>query len=45
MPECRASYQESDFDEQFPKNEKSQVEELEFNLRQDFVFKRRLVNT
>lgn len=33
-----------DLDEQFPKKRKAEVEELEWNIRQDFLFKRRLVN-
>lgn len=33
-----------DFDDQFPKKLKNKVEELEMNIRRDFVFKRRLVN-
>lgn len=33
-----------DLDDQFPKKLKVEVEELEMHIRQDFVFKRRLVN-
>lgn len=33
-----------DLDQQFPTKRKSKADELEFSIRQDFVFKRRLVN-